>query len=79
MLPKAFDCYFKRPTHRHATRYATNQNNFDQIRISSAKEKTLLKVIGPKKWSEILAEIKNTPHFTSFKRMYTDHLVSIDC
>ena len=78
MLPKAFDCYFKRPTHRHATCYATNQNNFDQIRISSAKEKTLLKVIGPKKWSEIPTEIKNTPHFTSFKRMYTDYLVNKD-
>ena len=47
MLPSAFDKYFTRPRHQHATRYA-NKNNFVQVRTSSAKERTLLKFIGPK-------------------------------
>ena len=73
MLPKAFDRYFKKPGHDHATRYA-RQNNFEQIRTRSAKEKTLIKVIGPKKWSEIPSEIKNVPHLKSFISLYTKHL-----
>ena len=36
MLPSAFDKYFTRPRHQHATRYA-NKNNFIQVRTSSAK------------------------------------------
>ena len=56
MLPKAFDHYFKKPRHHYGTRY-TNQNNFEKVRISNAKEKSLLKHIGPKKWSEIPSDI----------------------
>ena len=76
MLPRAFDSYFKKPSHGHATRYATT-NNYEQIRTSSAKERTLLKVIGPKKWSETPIEIKQAPYLKTFKRLYTDHLNSI--
>ena len=52
MLPKAFDSYFKKPSHHHATRYA-KQGNFEQVRTSSVRERTLLQYIGPKIWSEI--------------------------
>ena len=40
MLPKVFDNYFKKPSH---SRYASSQNNFEVVRISSAKEKSQLK------------------------------------
>ena len=73
-LQKAFDCYFKRPRHSHATRYVS-QNNFELVRPSSAREQTLLKFIGPKKWSEIPTSIKNAPYLKTFKRMLKEHLV----
>ena len=69
MLPKAFDCYFKRPSHHHATRYA-KQRNFEQVRTSSAKERTLLKFIGPKKWADIPIDIKEAPSLKIFTTMY---------
>ena len=47
MLPKAFNHYFKRPNHHHGTRYA-KQNNFEKTRTNNAKEKSLMKHIGPK-------------------------------
>ena len=73
MLPKAFDCYFSRPAHQHDTRYA--KKNFEQIRITSAKEQTLLKVIGPKKWSEIPLPIKEVFSLKKFIGMYRTHLI----
>ena len=36
MLPRAFDCYFKKPSHRHATRYVS-RNNFEQIKKALLK------------------------------------------
>ena len=77
LLPKAFDSYFSRPKHEHNTRYAT-QNNFEQVRVTSAKEKTLLKVIGPKKWSEIPSDIKNAPYLNTFKALYRTHLMDVN-
>ena len=75
MLPRAFDNYFKKPSHGYGTRYA-GRNNYEQVRTSSAKECTLLKVIGPKKWAETPIEIKQAPYLKTFKRLYTDHLTS---
>ena len=78
LLPKVFDAYFSRPKHEHNTRYAT-QNNFERVRVSSAKEKkTLLKVIGPKKWSEIPSDIKNAPYLNTFKALYRTHLLDVN-
>ena len=74
MLPKAFDCYFTRPRHHHATRYA-KQKNFEQVRTSNAKERTLLKYIGPKIWSEIPLHIKEAHSFKIFIAMYRTHLI----
>ena len=73
MLPEAFDCYFKRPSHQHATRYA--KTNFEQTRIKNAKEKSLLKVIGPKKWTTIPSNIKEAPSLKIFIGMYRTHLI----
>ena len=76
MLPKTFDNYFKKPRHTHATRYANN-NNFEQVRTTTTKEATLIKVIGPKIWTEIPLVIKNTPHLGTFKNEYKVHLVKM--
>ena len=76
MLPPAFDTYFTRPRHHHATRYA-NTNNFEQVRTSTVKERTLLKYLGPKKWSDIPTHIKNVPHLGTFKKLYSDYLTDI--
>ena len=73
MLPKAFDFYFTKPTHHHATRYA--KKNFEQVRINSAKEITLLKVIGPKKWSKIPLPIKDAFSLKIFIGKYRTHLI----
>ena len=73
MLPKAFDSYFKKPTHHHATRYA-KQGNFEQVRTSSVRERTLLQYIGPKIWSEIPLHIKKAPYLSTFKNKYQTHL-----
>ena len=74
MLPKAFDCYFIKPRHHHATRYA-KQQNFEQVRTNSAKERTLLKYIGPKKWSEIPMVIKEALSLKIFTAMFRTHLI----
>ena len=76
MLPPAFDTYFTRPRHHHATRYA-NTNNFEQVRTSTVKERTLLKYLGPKKWSDIPTHIKNVPHLGTFKKLFSDYLSDI--
>ena len=74
MLPRAFSHYFKKPNHLHATRYATG-HNFEKTRINNAKEKSLIKHIGPKKWSEIPLNIKNAPTLKIFVDMLRKHLV----
>ena len=76
MLPKAFSKYFRLPSHQYETRYA-KQNNYEKIRVSNAKEKSLLKHIGPLKWSEIPNKIKIVPSLNSFTRMYKAHLIDI--
>ena len=73
-LPKAFDNYFNRPRHQHATRYA-KEKNFEIIRINNAKEKSLLKCIGPKKWSAIPLDIKEASSVKNFTRLYRTHLI----
>ena len=65
MLPRAFSQYFRLPSHQYETRYA-KQNNYEKIRVSNAKEKSLLKHIGPLKWSEIPNKIKIVPSLNTF-------------
>ena len=75
MLPQVFDNYFKKPTHQHNTRYASLHNNFQVVRISSAKEKSLLKCYGPKIWESIPLDIKNAQSLKVFINSYRTHLI----
>ena len=77
MLPKAFDSYFKAPSHQHGTRYA-KQKNFELVRFVNAKEKSMIKCIGPKKWSLIPIEIKETLFLQTFTKMFRAHLIDIN-
>ena len=73
-LPQVFNTYFSRPTHTHRTRFATN-NNFEVVRLCSAKEKSLLKYIGPKVWLDIPSSIKMCSTVKSFVAMYRSYLL----
>ena len=75
MLPQVFDNYFLKPTHQHNTRYASTLNNFQVVRISSAKEKSLLKYYGPKVWASIPLDIKNSLSLKVFINSYRNHLI----
>ena len=75
MLPAAFDSYFVRPKHQYCTRF-TKQNNFEVTRIENAKEKSLLKCIGPKKWSSIPPSMKETPFLKTFVKLYRTYLIN---
>ena len=75
MLPQVFDNYFLKPTHQHNTRYASTHNNFQVVRISSAKEKSLLKYFGPKVWASIPSDIKNSLSLKVFINSYRNHLI----
>ena len=75
MLPQVFDEYFKKPHHHYNTRYACLHNNFELIRISSAKETSLLKYYGPKIWASIPTNIKNTQSLKVFINFYRNHLI----
>ena len=75
MLPEVFDNYFQKPNHQHNTRFASTQNNFALVRITSAKEKAMLKYIGPKVWAGIPLQIKNAPSLKVFINFYRNHLI----
>ena len=49
MLPSIFNTYFNKPTHSYPTRFSSN-NNFALTRANSARDKQMLKVIGPSIW-----------------------------
>ena len=75
MLPEVFDDYFHKPPHQHNTRFATTQNNYSMVRITSPKEKSLLKYIGPKVWAGIPLEIKTAPSLKVFINLYRNNLI----
>ena len=75
MLPQVFDNYFRKPSHQHNTRYATTHNNFEVVRITSAKETSLLKYYGPKVWASIPLTIKESPSLKVFVNSYRTHLI----
>ena len=75
MLPEVFENYFQKPTHQHNTRFASTHNNFALVRITSAKEKSMLKYIGPKVWADIPLHIKNASSLKVFINFYRNHLI----
>ena len=75
MLPEVFNDYFQKPSHQHNTRFASSQNNYAIVRITSAKEKSLLKYIGPKVWADIPIQIKSAPSMKVFINSYRNHLI----
>ena len=75
MLPQVFDTYFQKPSHQHNTRFASTQNNFAMIRITSAKEKSMLKYIGPKVWANIPLQFKNALSLKVFINLYRSYLI----
>ena len=74
MLPAVFDTYFHKPTHSYATRFASS-NNFCLTHVSSAKEKTLLKYIGPSTWLSIPSHIKDSLSLKVFIHSYRNFLI----
>ncbi len=75
LLPSVFDNYFRKPSHNHNTRFATSSNNFEVTQISSAKDKSMLKYIGPKAWRDIPIDIKHAPSLKVFIHSYRNHLI----
>ena len=43
--------------------------------VKNAKEKSLLKFLGPSKWSSIPLQIKQVPHLKTFMSLYKTHLI----
>ena len=74
LLPQVFNNYFQKPSHQHNTRFATTHNNFAMIRISSAKEKAMLKYIGPR-WANIPVNFKTASSLKVFISFYRSHLI----
>ena len=74
MLPSVFDTYFSKPTHTYSTRFAHN-NNFALIRPSCARDKQLLKVIGPSIWLQVPSIIKESLSLKVFVTSYRNHLI----
>ena len=68
--------YFQTPRHHYGTRYA-NQKKFEIIRVNNAKEKSLLKCIGPTKWSHIPILMKKAPFLKTFMSQFRAHLIEI--
>ena len=74
MLPEIFDDYFQKPSHQHNTPFSS-MHNYSLVRISSAKEKSLLKYIGPKAWAGIPLQIKEAPSLKVFINFYRNNLI----
>ena len=74
MLPSIFDNYFIKPTHTYSTRFACN-NNFALTRASCARDKQLLKVIGPSIWLKVPMNIKESLSIKVFVKTYRNHLI----
>ena len=75
LLPTVFSNYFKKPSHNHNTRYATSRDNFEVMQTLSAKDKSMLKYIGPKVWKDIPTDIKQAPSLKVFIKSYRIHLI----
>ena len=74
MLPKAFENYFSKPTHQHATRFASSLN-FELVRAKSLREGLMLRTIGPKTWMGVPLEIKKSTSLRVFTKDYRSFLI----
>ena len=74
MLPKAFENYFKKPNHHHATRFASSLN-FELVRANSTREERMLRTIGPKAWLGVPLSIKKSTSLRVFVKDYRSFLI----
>ena len=75
LLPEVFKNYFRKPSHHYSTRYATSNKNLEVQRVTTNKEKSLLKYIGPKIWSNIPLNIKDSLSLKVFIKSYHNFLI----
>ena len=74
MLPLAFDKYFSKPQHQHATRFASALN-YEVVRANSSRDDTMLRVIGPKVWVGVPLEVKKSSSLRVFVNEYRSFLI----
>ena len=74
MLPKAFENYFRKPNHQHATRFASSLN-FELVRAKTLREGLMLRTIGPKTWTGVPLEIKKSTSLHVFTKDYRSFLI----
>ena len=75
MLPQVFRNYFQKPSHHHNTRFATTHNNYAINRITSAKDKSMLKFIGPRVWINVPWHFKSASSLKLFINLYRSYLI----
>ena len=75
MLPQVFENYFQKPSHHHNTRFATTNNNYAMNRITTAKDKSMLKFIGPRVWVNIPLQFKSASSLKIFINLYRSYLI----
>ena len=75
MLPQVFENYFQKPSHHHNTRFATTNNNYTINRITTAKDKSMLKFIGPRVWVNIPVQFKSASSLKIFINLYRSYLI----
>ena len=74
MLPLAFEKYFRKPNHQHATRFATSLN-FEFARANSSRDESMLRIIGPKAWVGVPLKIKKSMSLEVFTKDYRSFLI----
>ena len=76
MLPLAFENYFRKPNHNHATRFASSLN-FEFVRANSSRDESMLRIIGPKAWVGVPLGIKKSPSLQVFTKDYRSFLINL--
>ena len=74
MLPLAFEKYFRKPNHNHATRFASSLN-FEFVRANSSRDESMLRIIGPKAWVGVPLKIKKSMSLEVFTKDYRSFLI----
>ena len=70
----AFEKYFSKPNHEHATRFATSLN-FEFARANSTRDESMLRIIGPKFWVRVPLAIKKSTSLKVFISEYRSFLI----
>ena len=76
MLPLAFENYFRKPNHNHATRFASSLN-FEFVWANSSRDESMLRIIGPKAWVGVPLGIKKSPSLQVFTKDYRSFLIDL--